>query len=69
MDARTERRWLRSGLYTLLALSLAMWLVATTARRPNDLSDVIRAEGAKLRYLVVFAVSLGGLACSLRTDD
>jgi hypothetical protein len=60
-----ERRWLRRGLYTVLVLSAVMWLVTLAASGgSHDLVDIMRIEAAKTRYLIVFVMSLAGLAAS-----
>jgi hypothetical protein len=73
-----ERQWLRRALYLMLAFSVVMWFITLAASRSSrDLVDVVRTEAAKTRYLVVFVVSLAGLAasgcprtaaCSLRSE-
>jgi hypothetical protein len=62
-----ERQWLRRALYVMLAFSVAMWFVTLAASgSARDLVDVVRTEAAKTRYLVVFVLSLAGLAASSR---
>jgi hypothetical protein len=60
-----ERQWLRKALYVVLAFSAVMWFITLAASGSSqDLLDVMRTEAAKTRYLVVFVLSLAGLAAS-----
>jgi hypothetical protein len=60
-----ERQWLRTALYVVLAFSVVMWFITLAASGgSHDLVDVVRTEAAKTRYLVVFVLSLAGLAAS-----
>jgi hypothetical protein len=62
-----ERQWLRRALYVILAFSVVMWIITlATSGSSHDLVDVVRTEAAKARYLVVFVLSLTGLAASSR---
>jgi len=51
----------------MLALSVVMWFITLGASgNSRDLVDVVRTEAAKTRYLVLFVLSLAGLAASSR---
>jgi hypothetical protein len=61
-----ERKWLRRAL-VMLAFSVVMWFITLAASGSSrDLMDIVRTEAAKGRYLVVFVLSLPGLAASSR---
>ena len=51
----------------MLPFSVVMWFITLAASGSSgDLVDVVRTEAAKTRYLVVFVLSLAGLAASSR---
>jgi hypothetical protein len=68
LEAQTmERQWLRRALCVVLAFSAVMWFITLAANGSSrELVDVVRTEAAKTRYLVVFVLSLVGLAASSR---
>ncbi len=62
-----ERQRLRTALYLVLAFSVVMcFTTLAVSGNTRDLMDVGRTEAAKTRYLVVFVLSLAGLAASSR---
>ena len=63
MEPRLEQLWLRRALYTLLAFSLAMWLVTMASGPSSKIDDVIRIEAAKSRYLVGIELQLFKWSC------
>jgi hypothetical protein len=65
----SERVLLRRDLYATLILSCGMLVIASFGGRPTDLTEVIRPESAKTRFLLAGVVSLAGLCVSCGQRD